>query len=219
MTAYEPGDRRPIASRERTIWKRTATALARAGVTANAISLFGMIAGLASGVLLALTAHSGAQRIFWIAGAALIQLRLLCNMLDGMVALESHTASPVGELYNEVPDRISDTATLVGLGYAAGGDPTIGLAAALLAIFTAYVRAVGKGGGAGSDFSGPMAKPHRMFTATVASLYCGLAPVAWQPLWHGYGIAALALAIICIGAAVTASRRLLHISDALRRRT
>jgi phosphatidylglycerophosphate synthase len=53
-----------------------------------------------------------------------------------MVAIEAGTASPVGELYNEVPDRVSDTATLIGAGYAVGGHPTLGYVAACLALFT-----------------------------------------------------------------------------------
>jgi phosphatidylglycerophosphate synthase len=39
-------------------------------------------------------------------------------MLDGMVALASCRDSKVGELYNEVPDRVSDAAVFIGVGYA-----------------------------------------------------------------------------------------------------
>ena len=42
-------------------------------------------------------------------GAGLILLRLLANMLDGMVADESGEGGPLGSLYNEIPDRISLT--------------------------------------------------------------------------------------------------------------
>ena len=48
------------------------------------------------------------------------RLRLLANLLDGMVAIGRGIASPVGELFNEVPDRVSDTAVLLGLGVAGG---------------------------------------------------------------------------------------------------
>ena len=47
-------------------------------------------------------------------------LSLLANLLDGMVAMGRGVASPVGELFNEVADRVSDTAILLGLGWAAG---------------------------------------------------------------------------------------------------
>src|SRR5262245_42494369 len=138
---YQPGERRPIASRQRRIFQMMAHGLARRGISANAISVCGMLAGIASGICRGLMARfPTGERLLWICGAALAQLRLLANMLDGMVAIESRQASAVGELYNEVPDRVSDAATLIGLGYAVGGNPVLGYAAAAVAIFTAYVR-------------------------------------------------------------------------------
>jgi phosphatidylglycerophosphate synthase len=215
-STYEPKDRRPIATRERATTKRVAAWLVRRRASANAISVAGMIVGLASGAALAATREGTHAWIFWLASAALIQLRLAANMLDGMVAVSSGTASPVGELYNEVPDRVSDSATLIGLGFAAGGEALLGFAAALAAMFTAYIRTVGKVAGAPQDFSGPMAKPHRMFLATVTSLYCAIAPAAWQPKYLGIGIAGWVLAMITAGSIVTALRRLAHSSAILR---
>ena len=81
--------------------------------------------------------------MLWLLAAGTVQLRLLANLMDGMVALASYEASPVGELYNEIPDRIEDVLILIGLGYAAGGAPTMGYGAAVLAVFVAYVRAMG----------------------------------------------------------------------------
>src|SRR5437763_1562403 len=160
---YDPTDRRPIASRERKLWQRVATALAQRNVSPNLISILGMIAGTAAGVALYATSLTDGwqQRILWLAGAVGIQLRLLANMLDGMVAIALQKASPLGELYNELPDRISDIAIIVGAGYAIGGLPILGYIAACIAVLTAYVRAVGKAAGASNLFLGPMAKPHR----------------------------------------------------------
>src|SRR5262245_5482762 len=124
---YQPTERRPIASRE-TGWARaSASWLSQRGVTANTISMAGMFAGIASGSALVATAYSPWpwDRVAWLAGALFAQLRLIANLLDGMVAIESGRASPVGELYNEVPDRISDSAILIGLGYAAGSWPML----------------------------------------------------------------------------------------------
>ena len=122
---YTPTDRRPIASRKSPVWIKTADALERRGVSSNAISLAGMAAGVLSGISLAATAHVGptAAALLWLAAALFAQLRLLGNLLDGMVAIAAGKASRVGELYNEVPDRVSDAAILVGLGYATGGVP------------------------------------------------------------------------------------------------
>jgi len=216
--SYQPTDRRPLASRNTRAAHYVARRLAHAGVTPNAIPILGMIAGGLAGLAFAATAFTpDYARIAWILGAILIQLRLAANMLDGMVAIETKTASPLGELFNEIPDRVSDSATLIGLGYAAGGHVLLGFGAALLAVFTAYVRAMGAVAGAPQEFCGPMAKPQRMFFVTVTALYCGLAPTAWQWPDHPWGPAAWLLAFIIVGCLLTVVRRLLRTAAALRR--
>jgi phosphatidylglycerophosphate synthase len=220
-STYEPTDRRPIASREQKIWQRIAAGLAAKNVSPNLISILGMLVGIAAGIALCATspADGWPQRILWLAAAIGIQLRLLANMLDGMVAIALQRASPLGELYNELPDRVSDIAIIVGAGYAAGGSSTLGYSAACIAVITAYVRAVGKAAGASNLFLGPMAKPHRMFTLTVTSLLLFALPAKWQPAWtdHHLGLIAAALAIIILGGCITTYRRLAAIVRHLRK--
>lgn len=217
---YSGGERRPITSRGAGWAQRLAHGFVRLGVTANTISMAGMGAGILAGAALAATGFWPDQARFgWILGAALIQVRLLANMLDGMVALETKTASPVGELYNEVPDRVSDAGVMIGLGYAAGGEVVLGYGAAGLAIMVAYVRAMGKVAGAHQEFCGPLAKPQRMFFITMAALYSGLAPRSWpgQPSSpDGHGIAFGLLVFLIVGCSLTIVRRLWRISRALR---
>jgi phosphatidylglycerophosphate synthase len=218
--AYQPGERRPIATRDRKASQWAARLLARWGVSANSISVAGLFCGITAGAALAITPYAdGWERAAWLAAAALIQIRLLANMLDGMVAIASARASAVGELFNEVPDRISDATTLIGLGYAVGGNVALAFTAACVALFTAYVRAMGKVAGAGQEFCGPMAKPQRMFVATVVSLYCGLAPADWQPRWElspsPVGLPAAASLLIIVGGVVTSIRRLGRIARTL----
>jgi len=213
-------DRRPIAARNLKVFQSLASSLARARISANAISVAGMISGIAAGVCLSLTSRRPELAPWlWAGAAAFVPLRLLANMLDGMVAIESGTASKLGELYNEVPDRVSDYAALVGLGYSAGGHVVWGYAAACFALLTAYVRAMGKAAGAPSEFCGPMAKQQRMFIVTVVSIFCAAAPAAWTRVelaGRPYGIPELALILITFGCMVTASRRLRRIARALR---
>ncbi len=217
---YQPSQRRPIASRELPIMGRIAGSLHRLGISANTISVTSVVFASAAGVALAATAQTAdwMSRGCWLAAALLVQLRLLANLFDGMVALASATASPVGELFNEVPDRLADSAVLIGLGLAAGGSPTLGYLAALIAIFVAYVRAMGSVAGASQVFIGPMAKPHRMFVVTLVCLYHALTPGTWQPVaaGSGLGLAAVALGVIAGGGLVTAVRRLGRIANELR---
>jgi phosphatidylglycerophosphate synthase len=105
---------------------------------------------------------------------------------------------------------VSDTAVLAGLGIAAGS-LALGLAAALAAMLTAYVRTTARAGGAPSDFSGPMAKQHRMALATALAVWCALLPGAWA----GPAAVTVVLAVITLGSLVTAWRRLARAAAAL----
>lgn len=198
----DPGDRRPIAARELAVTQRLAGLLIARGASADGISLAGMAAGLLAGLAFAATAWIAPAWPFWLLGALLVQLRLLANMLDGMVAVGRGIASPAGELFNEVPDRVSDSAALIGLGLAADA-LALGCGAALAAMLTAYVRAVGKAAGAPSDFRGPMAKQQRMFLVTVVAILCALAPAGWTA-----GLPAMTLWVVLLLSLLTAWRRL-----------
>ena len=202
------GDRRPIAARGLRPVVAAADWLVSRGASPNGISLAGMAAALGAGLVFA-QAGAWPGPLPWLRGALLVQARLMANLLDGMVALGRGVASPVGELFNEVPDRVSDTAVLAGLGWAAG-QPALGLLAALAAMATAYIRAVGRGLGLPSDFSGPMAKQQRMAVATAMALACAIAP-SWAGtvlVWGLWAITALSFG--------TAARRLAHVARALR---
>lgn len=208
-------DRRPISARDHALWKAVAGWLVQRGVSPNAISVVGMIACILAGACLALTAHASglAERGLWIAAAALVPFRLLCNMLDGMVAIGRGVASPVGELYNEIPDRISDMATLIGLGFATAAHPTLGAFVASLAVLVAYVRAAAKVAGAPQDYRGPMAKQQRMVVVIIVCLWMGCAPVDWRTLGDrsiaNIPLTApnIALLVIALGSMITVARR------------
>ena len=76
----------------------------------------------------------------------LIQMRLLCNLFDGMVAVEGGHKTKSGEIYNELPERFADVFILVGAGNAwmrVEWGPLLGWLCAVLALLTAYVRALG----------------------------------------------------------------------------
>ncbi len=166
------------------------------------------------------TASGAAVRLLFALAALFVQLRLLANLLDGMIAVGSHRASPVGELYNEVPDRVADVLILIGAGFAVGGMPSLGYQAALVAVLTAYLRALGNALGVRALFSGPMAKPQRMATITAACVYCVCAPATWPGgvATGDRGAMGFALALIIAGGGLTAVRRLRRISADLRGR-
>ena len=90
-----------------------------------------------------------------------------------------------------------------------------------MAVFTAYVRAVGKASGAPQFYSGPMAKPQRMWLVTAFCFCAAAAPDSSTAPLPEVGLTppALALLAVAVGGAVTAARRLVLIRDALREPT
>ena len=221
---YRPAERRPLASRQLSVATRCATWLAGRNVSPNAISLAGIGFAALAFLCLAGTSWTGGTvaRVLFVLAALFIQGRLLANLFDGMVALESNKASTQGEIFNEVPDRVSDPLILVGTGFAAGGLPTLGFLCAILAVFVAYLRVFGNSLGARDLFLGPMAKPQRMAAVTVACLYTGLAPFGWFAALGSSaagGAASLALALVALGTIVTAVRRLRRIAVQVRGRS
>jgi phosphatidylglycerophosphate synthase len=86
-----------------------------------------------------------------------------------MVAIDHGKEDQLGVLYNELPDRVSDSLLFIALGYASGM-LWMGCLGALLAALTAYIRVFGAALGFAQDFRGPMAKQHRMGVLTAGCL-------------------------------------------------
>ncbi len=215
-TPKDHGPRRELKSRN-TAWARSLARVACAsGVSPNAISVLSMVfaAGALVCYLLVPKAQSATVAAWlWFGAAAGIQFRLLCNLMDGMVAVEGGRASATGPIYNEVPDRLADVFILVGAGYSTAVEPGVlklwdalplGWSCAVLAMATAYVRLLQGTLTGQQSFVGPMAKQHRMAVLTLGTLIAlverlaGREPVAVK--W--------ALIVILFGAAFTFVRRL-----------
>ena len=108
-----------------------------------------------------------------VVAAAAMPLRLLCNMLDGMLAVEGGLTTPERRALQRAarPARRSADPRRRGLriGEVPWG-PELGWAAATTALLTAYVRTLGAAAGASHHFVGPMAKPRRMHVLIAACL-------------------------------------------------
>jgi len=201
--------RRPLKSRDTGWANYLAQLLIRFRLRPNSISVLSILFAAAAGACFLLL-----NRIESVLGQALvcfiiaccIELRLLCNLMDGMVAVEGGARSASGEVFNELPDRISDILVLIPIGYAIPSFPAareLSWLAGLLALITAYVRALGGSLGMPQDFSGPMAKPQRMAAIAVASL-ASLVEIA---LHHRGNVLYAALIVVAVGSIVTVIRR------------
>ena len=161
---------------------------------------------------------TGWPRVALLIMAALcIQLRLLCNLLDGMVAVEFGKGKPTGAIWNELPDRFADFLLLAGAGYGAiyanfVMGPALGWLCAVLAVIAAYVRELGRGEGLPPDFTGPLAKPQRMAVLTVAVLAS-----CFDSFWTKPGVTLMVgLGIIAVLTGTTIGVRVLNLARALK---
>lgn len=201
-------NRRPIAARASGWAQSISAALARSSITPNQISLLSIVFAALGAALLWM-----AIPLALIVAALCIQLRLVCNLLDGMVAMEGGRKTPTGALYNEFPDRVADSLLIVALGYACGM-PWLGWLGALAAALTAYVRLAGGSLGLPQDFRGPMAKQHRMAVLTAACVL-GAAEIAFL---HSGWTLRIAAWVITLGALLTCATRSRAIAAALHAR-
>jgi len=160
--------RRPLKTRSKTWAIKLTNVLLKIKTKPDHISIMGIAFAVLAGSFLLLTQSLQKNHLFLLA-AIFVQLRLLCNMLDGMVAVDGNIQSKFGDIFNELPDRFEDILILVCAGYAAS-HVSLGWCAASLAVLTAYIRAFGVSIGTKQYFCGPMAKPQRMFVVTVACL-------------------------------------------------
>ena len=204
--------RRPLTSRSTKWAAAIASWLVKKRVQPNNISVLSVVFASVAGMALigAGCVGFGWRVVFFLIAAAGIQLRLACNMFDGMVAVEGGCKTKSGEIYNELPDRFADVLIIAGAGYSLPYSPwlqTLGWMAAALAVITAYVRAMGVAAGAGQYFLGPMAKPHRMAVLTVACL--GLAVLTLCR--SKFDLMQVTLLVLCAGCLVTIARRVIRI--------
>lgn len=213
--------RRPLKVRQAAFARTCTVWLSGKNVTPNQISVasvgFAALAALCM-ILLPICSNVGeygaadfrpdtASWLLPIMAALFIQCRLLCNLFDGMVAVEGGKSTPSGELFNDIPDRVADPLILAAAGYAInvfGWGGTMGWCAGLMAVLTAYVRILSASIGAPVNFQGPMAKQHRMALMTGACVLTAIEGYLWQP---GY-VLLLALGIVIVGCVVTVALRI-----------
>jgi phosphatidylglycerophosphate synthase len=202
--------RRMVSSRNTRGAHLAASWLNPKAITPNQISLasiaFAAISFFSFILIPVAYAYANVLMLFAVAG---MQLRLVCNLLDGMVAIEGGKKTASGELFNDAPDRVSDILIFVGAGYsvtAVEWGISLGWLVAVFAMLTAYVRLLAMSMGQPANFQGPMAKQHRMAVLTAA---CLLASIEYLLGSESYSILA-GLLIIAIGSLITIFRRLRH---------
>lgn len=202
----EKQNRRQLKTRQASWVQRLTERLVRTNITPNQISFVSIGFAAISGLCFYLFACYQSWFLLLIAATG-IQLRLLCNLMDGLVAVEGGKGTPAGELFNDVPDRVADVLILLGAGYAISvvdWAVTLGWVAAVLAVCTAYIRTLGSSLGAPTSFMGPMAKQHRMGLLTAGTLLTMFEVIGFG----SHYVLFITLIVLVIGTLWTCYRRL-----------
>lgn len=200
ISPFAPAYRRPFRARNWTPIQAGAGWLTRQEIAPNHISVASVLFSALSAVCLLLlpTGRGTALWLLCVGVVFFIGGRSLCNIFDGMVAIEGGKRTKSGELFNDIPDRIADPLIIVAAGYAAGV-PALGWLAGLLAVMTAYVRTLARSIGAPADFRGPMSKAPRMAAICGATILVPLESL----LWHEGTLLRVALVVIAAGCVLT----------------
>jgi CDP-diacylglycerol--glycerol-3-phosphate 3-phosphatidyltransferase len=131
-------------------WAPVVTRLARAGVTADMVTVTGTLGAIAGSVLLIARGE-----LFW--GAATVTVFVLLDMLDGALARARGGGSAFGAVLDSTCDRAVDAAIFSALVWwytGAGDDRLLALLALVgltLGVLTSYIRARAEGVGIPCD--------------------------------------------------------------------
>lgn len=170
--------------------------LARAGVTANQVTVAAIVLALGYGAAIVMTVGSAAVLL---ALPAVLLVRMGLNAIDGMIAREHGQESRLGACLNEIGDVVADAAIYLPLALALV--PGFGLLAGLMAVAFALTELAGilaRSLGGRRRYDGPFGKADRAayFTVlAVASVVPGL-PLAVRAAAIGVAIALAGVTVV-----------------------
>jgi CDP-diacylglycerol--glycerol-3-phosphate 3-phosphatidyltransferase len=145
--------------------------LARAGVTANHVTIAALIVSFLVGSLIAVQPE--AKWPLLLMPLALF-FRMALNAIDGMLAREHAMKSSLGAILNEIGDVLSDTALYLPLGLVPGVNAIWILVATILAIVSEMTGVIAVQIGAHRRYDGPMGKSDRAFVFGLLCLLLGV---------------------------------------------
>ena len=163
-----------LKPRFQALLRPTVGALARAGVTANQVTL--AACGLSVALGLGLYA-AGAPRNGLLLVPLWLLLRMALNAVDGLLAREHGQASRLGALLNELTDVLSDAALYLPLAALAPFSPLWVGMFIVLAGLTEMAGALGPCIGASRRYDGPMGKSDRALAAGAICLWAAFMPL------------------------------------------
>jgi len=172
-----------LKSKFQNLLRPVTNALARAGVTANQVTMAAVVLSFAAGAAML---YFASLRILLLLPIVLF-VRMALNAIDGMLAREHNQKTPLGAILNELGDVFSDAALYLPLATILPFNAELMVAIVLLAAVSEMAGVVGLQIGASRRYDGPMGKSDRAFVFGALGLLLGLdlpifpfvVPVQW----------------------------------------
>jgi CDP-diacylglycerol--glycerol-3-phosphate 3-phosphatidyltransferase len=166
-------------------------ALARAGVTANQVTVTAAMLSAAAGIAIAATP---ARRQVLLLLPIVFFVRMALNAVDGMLAREHDQKTKLGAILNELGDVVSDAALYLPLALVPGFAPALIAPIVVLAGISELAGVLVQLLGGSRRYDGPMGKSDRAFWFGLLGLLGGLG-VSLEP-WLGWALAVILLLLI-----------------------
>ena len=132
-----------------------------------------------------------------------IMLRITCNLLDGMVAIERNMTSLQGEALQDTVDRLADSSVVLGAAFSPIGDLHLGIVAISLMLISSYVGIQKKAVGGSREYGGMLGKGDRYILISIASV----GRYFWQGSVKGFDAFDILFVLMIIGGTVTIIQR------------
>jgi CDP-diacylglycerol--glycerol-3-phosphate 3-phosphatidyltransferase len=143
--------------------------LARAGVSANQVTVAALLLSLATGGAIGWTRGGRSLLLLPLA----LFLRMALNAIDGMLAREHNMKSALGAVLNELGDVIADAGMYLPLAVVPEFSAWMMVGIVLLATLSEMTGVVGVQIGASRRYDGPMGKSDRAFWIGLLGLLVG----------------------------------------------
>jgi CDP-diacylglycerol--glycerol-3-phosphate 3-phosphatidyltransferase len=169
--------------------------LARAGVTANQVTVAALLLSAATGAAIAWQPD---RRWPLLLVPAVLFVRMALNAVDGMLAREHDMQSAAGAVLNELGDVLSDAVIYLPLALVPGVRPWFIVVAVLLAVVTEMTGVVAVQIGASRRYDGPLGKSDRAFVfgALCLALALGAPTGPWLDALLAVVLMLLALTVL-----------------------
>ncbi len=157
------------------------TALAKAGVTANQVTLAAFALSVIYGAAIFLT--KGAAYLL-IGLPVILFLRMALNAIDGMLAREFDQKSTLGAILNELTDVLSDAVLYLPFAMIAGIHAPLVVVVVMFGVIAEMTGVIGLQIGASRRYDGPFGKSDRafFFGALALAIGVGASPALWSTI-------------------------------------